>query len=179
MQAISDFVSIAVIKNIMHPGISNNMEVVINFFHEFGLSNIDILFIFCLISISGLSCNLMPCPAQRKPLNTFVAIIIIVVKHYRMVMMETKETIPFPGILPRCHDCGAIPGQPHDDGCDVERCSVCGMQRISCDCAGHDKSFARWTGLWPGEAEAGMLGLDLNGLYAKGFHKLFFIKPIG
>jgi hypothetical protein len=94
-----------------------------------------------------------------------------------MIMMETKETKSYPDILSRCHDCGAIPGQPHDDGCDVERCSVCGGQRIQCDCVGHDKSFARWTGLWPGEAEADMLGLDMNGFYAKGFHKLFFVKP--
>lgn len=87
------------------------------------------------------------------------------------------QTLPFPGILPRCGDCGVIPGQPHDDGCDVERCSVCGGQRIQCDCVSHDKLFARWTGFLPGEAEAEMLGLDMNGFHARGFHKLFFVKP--
>ena len=76
-----------------------------------------------------------------------------------------------------CHDCGALPGQVHRDGCDVERCSVCGGQRLMCGCAGHDKGFARWTGWWPGELEARALGVDLNTFYTSGIYRLFFVKP--
>ncbi len=61
-----------------------------------------------------------------------------------------------------CGDCGASPGTPHKYGCDVERCSVCGGQRIQCSCKDHDRMFARWTGFWPGKAEAELLGLTLN-----------------
>jgi hypothetical protein len=34
-----------------------------------------------------------------------------------------------------CGDCGAKEGLPHRPGCDMERCSFCGKQLISCDCA--------------------------------------------
>ena len=34
----------------------------------------------------------------------------------------------------RCHDCGAMYGHYHHDGCDCERCPICGNQIISCDC---------------------------------------------
>lgn len=33
-----------------------------------------------------------------------------------------------------CHDCGALEGELHDYGCDMERCPFCGNQLISCDC---------------------------------------------
>ena len=48
-----------------------------------------------------------------------------------------------------CHDCGADIDEIHKDGCDVERCSVCGGQRLQCNCEGHDKYASRWTGVFP------------------------------
>ena len=74
-----------------------------------------------------------------------------------------------------CHDCKAKPGETHKEGCDTERCSVCGEQRLCCGCKGHDKGFARWTGLWPGKAESEHLGIDLNKF--EELIKIFFVKP--
>lgn len=79
--------------------------------------------------------------------------------------------------LQNCHDCKAKPGQIHSRNCDVERCSVCGGQHLGCGCEGHDPQFARWTGIWPGYAEAQLLGIDLNELYRRGLHQVFFVKP--
>ena len=33
-----------------------------------------------------------------------------------------------------CHDCNCRVGGFHHPGCDMERCSKCSGQRISCDC---------------------------------------------
>lgn len=33
-----------------------------------------------------------------------------------------------------CPDCSAAPGEPHDPGCDWERCPLCHTQRLGCGC---------------------------------------------
>jgi hypothetical protein len=120
----------------------------------------------------------------------------------RLIEVEEKPMIPE---LKNCHDCGTKPGETHMPGCDTERCSYCGGQCLMCggcpDESGkirHDPAFARWTGLWPGSAEAAELGLwvkwtdqgwekcdkndpdarpDLNSFITMGYSKIFFVKP--
>jgi hypothetical protein len=49
-----------------------------------------------------------------------------------------------------CPDCGCCVGEPHRDGCDIERRTVCGTQRVPCGgCKGHDPMESAWTGEWP------------------------------
>ena len=79
--------------------------------------------------------------------------------------------------LRNCPDCGVKPGEVHKHNCDVEMCSVCGGQRLMDSCEGHDKCFARWTGIWPGAAEASHLNMDLNTFYEEKLNEIFFIKP--
>jgi hypothetical protein len=66
-----------------------------------------------------------------------------------------------------CPDCAATAGMPHDDGCDVARCTTCGFQRIGCSCPNGVGWGQVWTGRWPGLADVEALGLsDLNELGA-------------
>jgi len=56
------------------------------------------------------------------------------------------------GILARpCPDCGSQVGEEHELGCDVERCLVCGAQRLLCDCQA--AANEPWAGEWPGVFE--------------------------
>lgn len=77
----------------------------------------------------------------------------------------------------RCYDCGVPPGHPHNPNCDIEMCSVCGGQKLQCDCEGHDPLFSRWTGFWPGVLETKDIGITLNDLYEYGLEKVLFVKP--
>ena len=43
-----------------------------------------------------------------------------------MAYIETERAM--------CHDCGALEGELHEFGCDMERHSECGGQLISCSC---------------------------------------------
>ncbi|MEW1700384.1 hypothetical protein [Streptomyces sp. NPDC091278] len=49
-----------------------------------------------------------------------------------------------------CPDCTVPPGELHTPGCDVARCAHTGRQRSGC----HTDCNTRWTGHWPGDAEA-------------------------
>lgn len=68
------------------------------------------------------------------------------------LIKKEKETL-----IDSCPDCGMEIGEQHLEGCDVARCSICGGQRLSCNCKSGDGG--EWTGTWPGTLEALELGL--------------------
>ena len=89
------------------------------------------------------------------------------------VTLKEKENVKSIIVPDACPDCAVDPGELHDDGCDVARCTVCGFQRISCDHEDTDVGWGQvWTGQWPGDVEvAEGLASDLNDLHMKGITK--------
>ena len=57
-----------------------------------------------------------------------------------------------------CPDCGALPGEYHEDGCPVEQCPLCGRQYIGCGCDNDEAERVAWSGEWPGLAECREFG---------------------
>jgi hypothetical protein len=68
---------------------------------------------------------------------------------------EWHRAITLERQMKTCPDCGCCYGEKHLDDCDVERCSVCGTQRITCGCRDHDPEKTRWMGVWPVGKEVG------------------------
>jgi hypothetical protein len=60
-----------------------------------------------------------------------------------------------------CPDCGAKIGKQHHEGCDVDRCSECEGQRLSCGC---DSEAGIWKGIM---MEEYIKFAEENNLYTK------------
>lgn len=43
-----------------------------------------------------------------------------------------------------CHGCDAKAGELHDLGCDMEVCSICGKQLVSCPALHHQLARRKW-----------------------------------
>ena len=61
----------------------------------------------------------------------------------------------------KCHDCGAVPGRPHRNGCDSPICTICGVQLLQC---GHGRGNSIHTGI---EQQEIKLLCEAMGLYTK------------
>jgi hypothetical protein len=68
------------------------------------------------------------------------------------------DTRPPPLLLAACPACAAAISEPHERGCDIERCSVCGEQWLLCQCFEHNPLLEIWTGRWPGADSCRALG---------------------
>jgi hypothetical protein len=80
------------------------------------------------------------------------------------------DEAPAPKESALCPGCGVAPGDAHQPGCDVERCSVCGLQALHGPCDWHEPEAAKWTGEWPGVAECRERGWYAR-LGAKGWER--------
>jgi hypothetical protein len=74
---------------------------------------------------------------------------------------------------PCCPSCEVAIGHPHVEDCDVARCLVTGLQRLSCEHE-HNCGNDTWSGRWPGETDCERLGWmigpglpDINRLLAE------------
>lgn len=68
-----------------------------------------------------------PTPAEMEKLLTKLQERVIFGHEHEGQRQHSKD---------ECHDCGAIYGQLHEEGCDWEECAICQGQRISCGCRG-------------------------------------------
>lgn len=68
-----------------------------------------------------------------------------VLSHWPRLLQEAQKALRYPGLkhdrVPhdlsrgsQCHDCCALPGELHVQGCDDERCGDCGLQSCACGC---------------------------------------------
>jgi hypothetical protein len=88
------------------------------------------------------------------------------------------DEFPLLDFQDRCPDCDAAVGEAHiydevNGGCDVARCLMTGLQRLTCE-TDHDCGQDVWTGWWPGQLDCERLGWmlgpdlpDLNRLYTE------------
>lgn len=83
--------------------------------------------------------ELTPGP-QAQPIQTSLAGLANIGEQLRVEMAGISEAVERP-----CRDCQARPGQPHEAGCDVARCTVCGGQRITCP---HEDQDVGWNQIY-------------------------------
>jgi len=71
-----------------------------------------------------------------------------------------------------CPDCGLEGGHAHKPDCDIQRCSVCGRQHVSCQCEDHDPIESIWLGEWP-EAELTEQQIERQDFVDNTIHRCF------